>query len=317
MKDLAKILPGVQKKVEMKNFTTYKIGGPARYFFSVDSEESLIKTLSAAKETKAMVFIMGNGSNILVSDKGFNGLVIKNNIPGIQLFGSMVRAGAGVNLNSLVGFCLENSLAGFEWAAGIPGTVGGAIFGNAQAFGTKISDSIKSVRALDSKTMKIKELSKKQCGFSLKSSIFKENKNLVIISADFDLKNGDKQEIQNRIKEHLLYRKNGHPAFPSAGSTFVNPEIKIKDKKILAQFPELNTFNERGVIPAGYLIQKSGLQGKKVGGAQISEKHANFIVNLGYANAKDIRAIIKTAKQKVKKNFGINLETEVQLVGFK
>ena len=123
--------------------------------------------------------------------------------------------------------------------------------------------------------------------------------------------------IKNKIKEFLDYRKTRHPIdFPSAGSTFVNPEKKIKNKKLLEKFPELKEYNKKGVIPAGYLIAKCGLAGKKIGNAQISEKHANFIINLGGAKAKDVLALMNLAKKKVKKNFGINLEPEVQFVGF-
>jgi UDP-N-acetylmuramate dehydrogenase len=306
-----------QEKFLLKDFTTYKIGGPAKYFFVAKNKESLLDALSLAKKSKLKVFIIGGGSNLLVSDKGFKGLIIKISNGDIKIKGKEVFAGAGASLTKLAHTTAKENLSGLEWSAGIPGTIGGAIYGHAQAFGAKISDSVKSIEAVDLKTLKIKTLSKEQCKFSLKNSIFKKGKNLVIISANLELKNTGVGEAENKIKEFLAYRKTRHPIkFPSAGSTFVNPEAKIKNKKLLEAFPELVEFNTKGTIPAGYLIQKCGLQGKKIGNAQISEKHANFIINLGGAKAKDVLALIKLAQKKVKEKFGIELKPEVQFVGF-
>lgn len=313
---LKKELPGVQKNILLKDYTTYKIGGPAKYFFVAKTKEELITAIKSAKKTKISVLILGGGSNLLVSDKGFTGLVIKLQTTGCELKNNRIFVPAGTRLGKLSLVAAENGFLGFEWAMGIPGTVGGAIFGNAQAFGEKISDMIEEVETLDIKTLKTKVFDKEQCRFSLKNSIFKKNRDIVIISAVFFAKDGDKQKIQEKIKECLDYRKKHHPmSLPSAGSTFVNPEKKITDKKLLEKFPELEEFNKKGAIPAGYLIQKSGMQGKKIGNAQISQVHANFIVNLGGAKAKDVLSLIKLAKQKVKKTFGINLEPEIQFVG--
>ena len=283
-----------QKNVLLKNYTTYKIGGPAKYFLIVKNKEDLIEATKLAKELKLPVFILGGGSNVLVLDKGFNGLVIKMENSKIDFSGqNSVYVEAGVNSAKLVKFTIDNSLSGVEWFAGIPGTVGGAIYGNAQAFGVKISDSVKTVEALDLKKGKIVNLSNKQCKFSLKNSIFKRNKNLIIISAVLKLKKTKKEDIEAKVKEHISYRKKWHPIkFPSAGSVFVNPKIT-----------------------ASSLIENCGLKGKKIGKAQISLQHANFIVNLGGAKAKDVLALIKLAKQKVKKTFNINLEQEVQQLG--
>jgi len=307
-----------EENILMKDFTTYKIGGRAEYFFVAKTKNDLEKAVQTAQKMKLNVLVLGGGSNMLVADKGIKGLVIKVDISGVEFRQGEVFAGAGEILSKFVYSCSNAGFSGLEWAAGIPGaTVGGAIFGNAQAFGTKISDSVKSVEVLDLKTMEILNLNKEQCHFSLKNSEFKKNKNLIILSAIFELNPGKAEEIKEKIDRYLAYRNNNHPInFPSAGSTFVNPEIKITNKKLLEKFPELAGFNEKGVIPAGFLIQKCGLQGKKIGDAQISEKHANFIINTGDAKAKDVLALMKLAKQKVKKTFNINLETEVQLIGF-
>jgi UDP-N-acetylmuramate dehydrogenase len=314
---ILQILPKVRKNILLKEYTTYKIGGPARYFFIAKTKEDLITALKAGKKLKLPVFIMGGGSNLLISEKGFPGLVIKIDISDIKFQGSQAFVGAGADLTKLAYLSADKGLSGLEWAAGIPGTVGGAIYGNAQAFYMKTSDSVKSVEAVDLKTLKLKNFSKKQCMFSLKNSIFKKGKNLAIVSVVLEFKEGDTEQIKNKIKEFLEYRKAHHPIdFPSAGSTFVNPEIIIKNKKLLKKFPELDEYNKKGTIPSGYLIAKCGLAGKKIGQAMISEKHANFIINSGDAKAKDVMALINLAKKQVKKTFGINLEIEVQLIGF-
>lgn len=319
--DISQNLPGVRENVLLKDFTTYKIGGPAKYFFVAKTKEDLMAALKSAKKSRLPVFILGGGSNLLISDEGFKGLVIKIDISDIKFAGNKAFVGAGANLTKLAYLSADEGLSGLEWAAGIPGTVGGAIYGHAQAFGTKISDAIESVEAINLKTLEIKNLTKEQCQFSLKNSIFKKNKNQAIVSAILDFKMEEPETIKNKIKGFLNYRRAAHPVnFPSAGSTFVNPEFKVKNKKLLEKFPELNEYNKQGIIPSGYLIAKVGLAGKKMGNAQISEKHANFIVNLGGGPkgcpAQDVLSLMNLAKKKVKKIFGINLEAEVQLVGF-
>ena len=315
---ILKELNGIKNNVPLKNYTTYKIGGPAKYFFIAKTKEDLISAIKIAKKFKLPVFILGGGSNLLISDKGFNGLVIKIEILGAEVKGNKIIVGAGEKLAKLSYLSADNGLSGLEWAAGIPGAaIGGSIYGHAQAFGTKISSIVESVQVIDLKTLKLKIFTNKQCYFSLKNSIFKKNKNLIIISAVLKFKKGQVEEIKKLIKEFLLYRRNRHPVeFPSPGSAFVNPEIKIKDKKLLEKFPELEKFNNVGIIASGYLIAKSGLSGKRIGNAQISEKHSNFIINLGGAKAKDVLALVTLAQKKVKNNFGISLEPEVQFVGF-
>lgn len=310
-------LPEIKHNVLLKDFTTFKIGGPAKYFFVVKNIEELKLTIIIAIKFKIPVFILGGGSNLLVSEKGFNGLVIKIQNSKIELINkSIIKADAGVNFSRLVALSVENSLSGFEWAGGIPGmTVGGAVYGNAQAFGSKTSELIKEVEVFDIKKNKTFCLDKEQCKFSLKTSIFKKNKNLIVLSAVFVLNKEDKNIIQERIKEFINHRKKHHPVnFPSAGSVFVNPEKIIKNKILLKKYPELVSMNNKGIIPAGFLIEKCGLRGKIIGKAQISEKHCNFVINLGGAKANDVLNLIKLAKQKVKQKFNINLETEIQIL---
>ena len=269
-----------QNNISLAKHTSFKIGGPARYFCVAKNKKDLIKAIKWAKQKKAPFFVLGGGSNVLALDKGYNGLVIKFETS---------------KLEDLVKSSAKKSLTGLEWAAGIPGTVGGAVYGNAQAFDIKMSDIIKSVEVLDVKTLKIKSLLKKQCQFSAKKSIFKENKNLIILSVLLKLKKGNKERIRKEIKEHFNLRKQKHPLnFSSAGSIFVN---------------------KAGGLASSYLIEKAGLKGTKVGGAMVSKKHAGFIVNTGKAKAKDVLDLIKIIKQKVKSKFGITLKEEIQIIG--
>jgi len=294
---IQKLLPGLKKNVSLKNYTTFKIGGPAKYFFEAKKKEDLIGAVITAKKFKLPFFILGGGSNILVSDEGFKGLVIKCQMSNVKCQNQnsklkTIYAESGVRLSNLVQFSLEKSLAGLEWAVGIPGMVGGAILGNAGAFGRSMKDVIQKVEVFDLKNKKIKIFKKKDCQFDYRNSIFKEKKNLIILSATLQLKKGNKKEIQEKMKEYLNYRKETQPLnFPSAGSVFKNPKN----------------------FSAGELIEGCGLKGKRIGNVKISEKHANFIVNLGGGKAKDVKKLINLAKKKVKEKFGITLEEEIEL----
>jgi len=289
-------LPGLQKNIELASYTTFRIGGPADYFFVAKAKEDLIRAVKAAKEFKLPFFVLAGGSNLLISDKGFRGIAIQNKASRFKLMDTKISVEAGLMLRDLMPILVENELGGLEWVAGIPGTVGGAIRGNAGAFGKSMADTIDSVEILEVKSeIKIKKYRTEDCGFNYRDSIFKKRDNLIILSAEIKLEKKDKKEIQENIKRFLNYRKEKQPMnFPSAGSIFKNPEDSS----------------------AGRLIEDCGLKGKKIGQAQISEKHANFIINLGEAKAEDILKLINLAKEKVKEKFGIELEEEIQFLGF-
>ena len=320
---IKKELFGIQKNVPLAKYTTFRIGGLAKYFFVAKNKEEIISAILVAKKLKLSFFILGGGSNILVSDRGFKGLVIKVESRILKVEGSNIYAGAGVSLNESVSTALENNLTGFEWGVGIPGTVGGAIYGNAGAFGKSIADVVKSVEVLDVKNLETKKLKNKNCKFGYRDSVFKRDRNLILLSAIIQLKKGKKSEIKRKIKEFLDYRQETQPLnFPSAGSVFKNVKFanlhkftsNITNKKIREI---CGKFGDIRKIPAGWLIERCNLKGKKIGKAKISEKHANFIVNLGGAKAKDVKELIKLIKQKVKIKFGIVLEEEIQHLGFK
>lgn len=316
MKIEKKIL-GIQKNILLKNYTTFQVGGQAKYFLKVETKDELIKVIQAVKKINLPFFILGGGSNLLVSDKGYGGLIIKFQVSSFKFQDNEAYVGAGALLGNLVKTSADKGLSGLEWAAGIPGTLGGAIRGNAGAFEKSITDVIQEVEVLDVKDLKIKKLKNKDCNFGYRESVFKYNSNLIILSAILRLKKRRQQDIQKKIQEYLDYRKTNHPLnFPSAGSVFKNPKIKIVDLKLLKEFPEIKNFNKKKIIPVGFLIEKSGLKGKKIGNVQISEKHCNFIINLGKGKAEDVKKLINLAKAKVKDKFKINLEEEIYYLGF-
>jgi UDP-N-acetylmuramate dehydrogenase len=312
----------------LKKWTTFKIGGPARYFFIAENKKNLIKTIKTAQKLKIPYFILGGGSNILVSDKGFNGLVIKIQNSKFKIQNSRIIAEAGVLLGELVAAATAAGLAGLEWAVGIPGTVGGAIVGNTgwSSNNKNIASVIESVEVLEiGPKLRIKNYRLKDCQFAYRNSIFRRNKNLIIISAVLKLKRGDKGEIKAKILENLKEREKKIPKGFSAGCIFKNVKYSIAGRsgrvstlgvKSLRFYPEWENFKRNKMIPAGWLVEKCGLKGKKLGGAKISEKHANFIINQGKARAKDVLKLIKIIKNKVIKKFGAKLEEEIELVGF-
>ena len=284
-----------KKDISLAPYTTFKIGGKVKYFYIAKTTDELKEAVKLAKKEDLPFFILGNGSNVLISDSGFTGLVIKIENCKLKIENCIIYADAGINLGNLVEESVNAGLSGLEWAIGIPGTIGGAIRGNAGALGSSMADLIKTVEVFDITNLKIQTFKNKDCKFGYRDSIFKHNKNLIIFSAELELKKGDRKKSEKLIKEYLKQRKEKQPLeYPSAGSIFKNPNGRA----------------------AGYLIEQCGLKDKKIGKAMISEKHANFIVNTGNAKAKDVKKLIDLCKEKVKEKFGIELEEEIELIGF-
>ena len=284
-------LPKIKRNISLKDYTTFKIGGKAKYFFRVKTKEDLIRAILMVKKYNLPFFILGEGSNLLISDKGFNGLVIKIQNTKYKIQDTKIVVEAGVPLAKLVSQSLQIGAVGLEWAVGIPGTIGGAIKGNTGAFGESIADITKKVTVLDEFQTKI--LKNKDCKFNYRNSIFKQNPRLIVLEIEVQLKKGNKKKIKEKMKKYLDYRKKHHPlSFPSAGCIFKNPKL----------------------APAGFLIEKCGLKGKRIGNVKISEKHTNFIINLGGGRAEDVKKLINLAKRKVKNKFKVKLEREIQYV---
>jgi UDP-N-acetylmuramate dehydrogenase len=305
----------IQKNVPIAPYTTFKIGGPAKYFVEVSSEEELLEAINYAQENKLEIFIMGGGSNILVNDKGFDGIMIRIADNSCTLKDDSIECGSGIQLSKVVSLSAQNSLAGLEWAAGIPGSIGGAIRGNAGAFGGAMADIIKKVSVFDKDSLESKIYDSKKCAFSYRNSVFKKNRNLIIISAVLKMSKGVKDEIEAKIRENLQKRLEKQPQGASAGSFFENPTVS--DKKLIADFEKDTGLESReNKIPAGWLIAEAGLLGKKIGGAQVSEEHGNFVINIGGATCEDVIILASIIKQQVRTKLGVQLKEEVQYVGF-
>lgn len=323
-------MPNFKENILLSQFSHYKIGGPARFFFEAKNEKDVRWAIKEAKKRRLPVFVLGGGTNLLISDDGFNGLVLRINIGGIKAKGTRVTVGAGVIMADLLKTTTARSLAGLEWAGGLPGTLGGAIRGNAGCFGGEIKDNVASVRSVDITTSKIITRTARQCVFAYRHSIFKKKNNAeIILSATLALKKGDKKHITRAIRERVEYRKAHHPLeHPNLGSIFKNVPLSAVRKKESTQYVKAlreAKFAFRGsrfsvktdpfpVISTGKLISESGLRGVSIGGAMISPKHPNFIVNVLGAEARDVTGLIMLAKAEVKRKFDIRLEEEIQLL---
>lgn len=279
----------------MSKYTSFKAGGNAKLLVAPNSIDALSIILDACIDKGVNYYLLGNGSNILVTDSGIDGIVIRmgTEISKIELIDdTTIYCEAGASLKSLCMFALENSLTGLEFAYGIPGTLGGAVYMNAGAYGGEMKDVLHSVNHIDLSGNE-GTLSKDELNLSYRHSAYTDN-SFVITSALIKLSKGDKDEIKSKMNELLGKRKDKQPIeYPSAGSTFKRPEGYF----------------------AGALIEASGLKGKQIGGAQVSEKHAGFIINKDKATATDILNLIKFVQDTVYKDHGVNLETEVKIIG--
>lgn len=281
------------KAEPMSRHTTFKIGGNADIFVKVKNETELKTVLDLISEYNAPYFILGKGSNLLVSDKGIEGVVISlDGIDNIKIDGDTVVCGAGASLRSLCIAAQKASLSGLEFAYGIPGTVGGALYMNAGAYGGEMSQVVVSAIAVDCNG-NVQNLNLSEMNLGYRTSVFK-NTDLIITSVTFKLKQGNAGEIKAAMDDIFARRKDKQPLeYPSAGSTFKRPEGYF----------------------AGALIEKSSLKGVSVGGAQVSKKHAGFVINTGNATCCDVLSLIKKVQSTVKAADGVDLETEVIFVG--
>lgn len=330
----------LRKNEVMASHTTFKIGGPAKYFLEVESSEELVEAVKIAKSENLEYALIGGGSNLLVSDSGFKGLVIKMKNDKCQVINDKLVAGAGSSLKRLLNLAGENELSGLEWVAGVPGTVGGAVVMNAGCFGGEMKDVVVKVKYLDSHACGsdngdtqilsnkdpnnsnnwIKELSNKQCQFSYRESVFQKHPEWIVLEAELKLEKGKKEEIKNKTQEYLARRSKNIPSEPSAGSIFkkheIKPEEKLQDRLVKTLEKEHPEFLQGNYIPAGWLIEEAGLKGRVIGKARVSLKHANFIINLGGATAENVMILIAIIKEKIRNEFGIQLQEEVQYLGF-
>lgn len=279
----------------MAAHTTFRIGGPADCFVQLESREQLIGVQKYLYQVDVPFFVLGNGSNLLVSDNGFPGIILQigQRMSGIEVDGRRITAQAGATLAQVARTALEHGLTGLEFAAGIPGTVGGGVVMNAGAYDGELSQVVKQVNVV-SRQGEIMELDNSTMEFGYRTSTIRTNP-FTVTDVIFELEEGDREQIRAKMEELAARRREKQPLeYPSAGSTFKRP---------------------RGNF-AGKLIMDAGLRGYQTGGARVSDKHCGFIINVGGATAQDVRDVILEVQERVKDRFGVNLETEVLFLGW-
>ncbi|MBR3771433.1 MAG: UDP-N-acetylmuramate dehydrogenase [Clostridium sp.] len=288
----------LKKDEPMKNHTTFRIGGPAMLYASPVDEEQLARLIKCVNQWQIPFFVLGNGSNLLVSDKGYQGVVIEIkdgfNHLSIEHKGdtALVRAGAGILLSKLAKAVADESLQGFEFAAGIPGTLGGAVTMNAGAYGGEIKEHIIRAKVI-SREGELRYLTKEELNLSYRHSAIMSTGDIVV-EAEFEFPNGVVSEIKEKMKDFNARRREKQPLeYPSAGSTFKRPEGYF----------------------AGKLIQDAGLRGFRIGDVMVSEKHCGFVVNVGEATAAQVKELIDKVSEIVEEKFGVHLEPEVRFLG--
>lgn len=310
-----------EENYPLSNLTTLQIGGPARLFVTAKTEDELKEAIAYAKGNSLPYLVIGGGSNLLVSDNPLNCLVIKNEIEGIVKIVRVLNVDSGLNLQHLVDYSIANNLSGLQKLTGIPGTLGGAVFGNAGAYGQTISDYIREVCCLNPQTGEILTLQKDECGFDYRDSIFKKN-GYIILRVLFKLDKGPpcprseankttrlRQEADEILEKRLIRYPAG---IKCPGSFFKNLIADRLPKEILSNIPKEKIVY--GKIPAGTLLESVGAKGQKSGGIEILPDHANLFINTGTGTARAFCELARTYAQKVKEKFGISLEPEVQLI---
>ena len=276
----------------MSKHTSFKIGGPAEIFFKINNVEELKLIIKISKQAEVPITVVGNGSNLLVSDDGIRGIVLKIEFDKIEIEESgKLKVGSGVKLAFLAQKCLKEKLEGFEFASGIPGTIGGAIRMNAGAHGSEMKDIVKKITCM-TRDGKIQVISNEEAKFEYRNSIFSQN-DYIILEAEIQLRKGNPEEIRSKMDEYATYRKEKQPIeYPSAGSTFKRGNDFITAK----------------------LIDECGLKGYQIGGAQVSEKHAGFIINKENATAEDVKQLMKYVEEQVYNKFGKKIEPEIEII---
>ena len=301
----------MQEQVFLKPYTTFQMGGPARYFCQVQSLEDLRYALDFAYNHHLPVGIIGAGCNMLVQDQELPAVIIKLAIKDLEVTDQTIYAGAGVPLSSLVAQAHAHDLVGLAWAPSVPASVGGAIRGNAGAFGGETQDFLTAVRVW--RNGQVLDIPRDQLEFSYRYSSFKHPDNRdIILGAWFTLEKGDGDQGKKDVARYIQQKQQNQPVgIPCSGCIFQNYQGTITDSKLCEQFPELQAFNQNQLIPSGYLIDKAGLKGVRYGGVMVSEKHANYLLNPEkQARYEEVLYLISHIKRTVKDSFGVTLTEE-------
>lgn len=305
----------IQENVALAPLTTFEIGGSARYFVEVESIEGIQESVAFAKEKSLKFFVLAGGSNVLFSDKGFDGLVIKMSNDSMVIHGGEIMCGAGTELMTFLSFIAENEMTGGENLTGIPGSVGGAVRGNAGAFGTEMQDIVKEVHAINVESGETAVFKNEECEFSYRNSFFKKNPEYVVISATFNFQQGNKKEIEMAMYNIIAQRNNKQiQGIRSAGSWFVNPTV---NEEVQESFTKDTGHEAReGRVPAGWLLESCGVFQKRIGDIQAGIQHANYFINTGEGTAEQAIQLAALAKTRVRDEFDVQLKEEVVLAGF-
>ncbi len=306
-----------KKDVPLSSHTVFRIGGVCRYFYEARSEEALIEAADWAAAYELPVFVLGAGSNILASEKGFQGLVVRPVYSDLRVMGNVIHAGAGAMMPHVAAYAQKEGLSGFEWAIGIPGTVGGSVRGNAGCNGSSMADVVDSVRVYNAAFKRMKKLSTADCRFGYRDSKFKHHPELVILSAAIGLHPGGREAITEKMREYSLHRVATQDiGSQCAGCVFKNiPWERVpfdRRERLLTRFPELQRFKNQSHIPTAFLIDVLGLKGHAIGGAMVSKKHGNFFLNTSGATFHDLAILISHCKEYVHRKTGLLLEEEIQ-----
>ena len=305
----------------LSKYTTFKIGGPADWFVIVEETEKLVELLRFLDSDGTPYFILGGGSNMLVRDEGFQGVVVQISNRKLEIINqNIVIAESGCVTVDIAQRSIQANLTGFEWGVGIPGTIGGAVRGNAGAMDGEIKDVVEKVGVY--RDGEVVALTNTECEFDYRDSIFKHNHDVILqVWLRFE-KTASKEGIKKAL-ENLQYRNKTQPqGYASTGCIFKNKELKILNSKLINEFrnkyllddERVEKFFEIGKISAGWLVEQSGMKGIQVGQAKVSERHGNFIVNLGGATAMDVLTLVEQIKEKVYNTCGIEIEEEIQIV---
>lgn len=292
----------IQEHVALAPYTVFKIGGLARYFCEVANVEELKEVFGWAHERSIPYVILGAGSNVLVSDSGFAGLVVRMALRTTNKEKDGIYIGAGASMAAAVNFSIQQEFSGFEWGVGIPGTIGGSVYGNAGCFGGEMKDVVEYVEVLDTRNLKseTKILTNQECNFSYRNSIFKKHPEWIIVGVTLRLTPGDSATSRQKILEYTKKRTTSQDiGAQCAGCIFKNPKTDLA---------------AGGSVSAGQLVDTAGLKGASVGAAMVSPKHANYIINTGGATATDVRALISHIKAKVHQTHGVELEEEIRYI---
>jgi len=305
----------VKLNVPLSKHTTFKIGGPADYFLIVEDTAQLVEALKFLDGEGHPYFILGGGSNMLVRDEGFRGVVVEVKNKKLEINENEIVVEAGCTTVEVARKTIQGGFTGFEWGVGVPGTIGGAVRGNAGAMGSEMKDNVEKVEVY--KDGEVIELSNEECQFHYRHSIFKDEGG-VVLRVWLKLNKVDPSEAAQGMKkalEHLQYRNKTQPqGFASTGCVFKNFEVQNSEIEKLQSLGVPEEFLQKGKISAGWLIDQTGMKGVQIGQAKVSETHGNFIVNLGGATAADVLALIEQIQERVYDKFGLEIEPEIQII---